>query len=108
MPYYNVHKILQGLLDQHLLLGNQQAFDIVLKMASYFYRRISHLIATNGTAVWDQVLNTETGGMNDVMYQVYRLTNDSDHLTMAHLFDKQARADVEDAPHSKRSVALSA
>ena len=28
--------------------------------------------------------------MNDVMYQLYQLTRDADHLTMAHLFDKQS------------------
>ena len=92
VPYYNIHKIMQGLLDQHLLLGNAQAFDIVLKMASYFYRRITHLIATNGTDTWDRVLNTETGGMNDVMYQIYQLTNNSDHLKMATLLDLAAAA----------------
>ena len=62
VPYYNIHKIMQGLLDQHLLLGNAQALDIVQKMARYFFKRITTLIATNGTAVWERVLNTETGG----------------------------------------------
>ena len=53
---------MQGLLDQHLLLGNAQALDIVEKMARYFFKRITTLIATNGTTVWERVLNTETGG----------------------------------------------
>eukprot|EP00966_Prymnesium_polylepis_P334633 7390009-Prymnesium_polylepis.1 len=57
-------------------------------MAAYFYRRIKHVIAVNGTAVWEQVLGTEAGGMNDVMYKLYGLTGNVDHLTMAHLFDK--------------------
>jgi len=89
VPYYNIHKIMQGLLDQHRA-GNAQALGIVEKMAKYFYRRITTLIAVNGTEVWERVLNTETGGMNDVMYQLYQLTNSSDHLAMAHLFDKQS------------------
>ena len=37
VPYYNVHKIMQGLLDQHQLLGNSQAFEILLNMATYVY-----------------------------------------------------------------------
>ena len=37
-----------------------------------------------------QVLNTETGGMNDVMYKLYAITRDPQHLWMAHIFDKQA------------------
>ena len=88
VPYYNVHKIMQGMLDQYVHLDNEQAFGVVKQMASYFYRRITHVIKTNGTAVWEQVLGTEAGGMNDVMYQLYGLTGDLDHLTMAHLFDK--------------------
>uniref|UniRef100_A0A453SKF8 Non-reducing end beta-L-arabinofuranosidase-like GH127 catalytic domain-containing protein n=1 Tax=Aegilops tauschii subsp. strangulata TaxID=200361 RepID=A0A453SKF8_AEGTS len=33
-------------------------------------------------------LNEETGGMNDVLYQLYAITNDQRHLVLAHLFDK--------------------
>ncbi|CAD6339026.1 unnamed protein product [Miscanthus lutarioriparius] len=33
-------------------------------------------------------MNEETGGFNDVMYQLYTITRDQKHLTMAHLFDK--------------------
>jgi DUF1680 family protein len=90
VPYYNVHKIMAGLLDQHQLLHNSLAFEVLLKMASYFRKRITTLIQTNGTAVWEQVLETETGGMNDVMYKVYAITHDTRHLEMAHLFDKQS------------------
>ena len=89
VPYYNVHKIMQGLLDQHQLLGNEEAFEILIRMATYFNGRITSLIRRNGTAVWEQVLNTETGGMNDVMYKLYAITHDPEHLRMAHLFDKQ-------------------
>jgi DUF1680 family protein len=90
VPYYNVHKIMQGLLDQHVILGNEKAFPMVVGMADYFYKRIDTLITQNGTDVWERVLDTETGGMNDVMYQLYSLTNRSTHLRMAHLFDKAA------------------
>jgi len=55
VPYYNVHKIMQGLLDQNQLLGNTQAFQMLLKMATYFNNRITTLIKTNGTAVWEEV-----------------------------------------------------
>jgi DUF1680 family protein len=89
VPYYNIHKIMQGLLDQNQLLGNTQAFQILLKMATYFNNRITTLIKTSGIAVWEEVLNTETGGMNDVMYKLYAITRDPEHLRMAHLFDKQ-------------------
>ena len=82
-------------------------------MAAYFYRRIRHVIETNGTAVWEQVLGTEAGGMNDVMYKLYQLTGDTDHLTMAHLFDKPAwfepmcnGSDVLGGQHANTHLAL--
>ena len=93
VPYYNVHKIMQGLLDQSQLLGNAQAMDVLLKMAKYFFKRISSLITKNGTAVWEAVLGTEAGGMNDVMYKLYALSRDPQHLRMAHLFDKVTKMD---------------
>ena len=64
--------------------ANDQALEVLKKMAAYFYRRITHVIAANGTQVWEQVLGTEAGGMNDVMYKLFRITRDPDHLTMAH------------------------
>ena len=113
VPYYNVHKIMAGLLDQHALLGSAPALRILLGMAAYFNRRIAALIATNGTATWEQVLQTEAGGMNDVMYKLFRLTRDPAHLRMAHLFDKQAwfapmlnATDVLDGHHANTHLAL--
>jgi DUF1680 family protein len=87
VPYYNVHKIMAGLLDQHVLLGSAPALWILLGMATYFNRCIAALIATNGTATWEQVLQTEAGGE---MYKLFRLTRDPAHLSMAYLFDKQS------------------
>ena len=69
VPYYNLHKILQGLLDMHELLGNAEAMQILLNMVDYFYKRIMAIVTNNGTATWNAVLGTEAGGMNDIMYQ---------------------------------------
>jgi len=113
VPYYNVHKIMQGMLDQYLLLSNKQALEIVTLMADYFYKRITTLIQTNGTSVWERVLDTEAGGMNDVMYQLYRVSGNADHLTMAHLFDKQKwfgpilnKTDILGGNHANTHLAL--
>lgn len=113
VPYYNVHKIMQGLLDQYELLGNEQAYQVVTGMAAYFYRRIEHVLAVNGTAVWEQILGTESGGMNDVMYKLYGHSGLQQHLTMAHLFDKPswfdpmvAGSDVLAGKHANTHLAL--
>ncbi|GJM97981.1 hypothetical protein PR202_ga14951 [Eleusine coracana subsp. coracana] len=87
-PYYTVHKIMQGLLDQYTLAGNQKALDMVVWMTDYFSNRVKNLIQNYTIQRHWEAMNEETGGFNDVMYQLYTVTGDQKHLTMAHLFDK--------------------
>ncbi|CAL5023423.1 unnamed protein product [Urochloa decumbens] len=87
-PYYTIHKIMQGLLDQYTLAGNSKALDMVVKMANYFSDRVKNVIQKYSIERHWESLNEETGGMNDVLYQLYTITNDLKHLTLAHLFDK--------------------
>ncbi|KAH9741154.1 proline-tRNA ligase (DUF1680) [Citrus sinensis] len=39
------------------------------------------------TRHWDS-LNEETGGMNDILYMLFTITQDPKHLVLVHLFDK--------------------
>ncbi|OEL18635.1 hypothetical protein BAE44_0020347 [Dichanthelium oligosanthes] len=87
-PYYTIHKIMQGLLDQYTVAGNSKALDMVVKMANYFSDRVMNVIQKYSIERHWESLNEETGGMNDVLYQLYTITNDLKHLTLAHLFDK--------------------
>ncbi|XP_062223810.1 uncharacterized protein LOC133922468 [Phragmites australis] len=87
-PYYTIHKIMQGLLDQYTVAGNSKALDMVVKMANYFSDRVKNVIQKYSIERHWESLNEETGGMNDVLYQLYTITNDEKHLTLAHLFDK--------------------
>jgi hypothetical protein len=43
VPYYTIHKIMAGLLDAHHYLGNTQALDAAVKMATYFENRLASL-----------------------------------------------------------------
>jgi DUF1680 family protein len=85
-PYYVIHKIMAGMLDVHELCGNAQALDVVKGMASYFKKRIDKLSIYK----WDQILGVEFGGMAEVLYNLYAITNDPDHRDLAHKFDKAA------------------
>ncbi|KAH9325409.1 hypothetical protein KI387_005587, partial [Taxus chinensis] len=87
-PYYTIHKIMAGLLDQYTFGGNAQALNMILWMAEYFYNRVQNVIKQY-TIVrhWDS-LNEEVGGMNDVLYRLYTHSGDRKHLELAHLFDK--------------------
>ncbi|XP_062218472.1 uncharacterized protein LOC133918560 [Phragmites australis] len=87
-PYYTIHKIMQGLLDQYTVAGNSKALDMVVKMADYFSDRVKNVVQKYSIERHWESLNEETGGMNDVLYQLYMITNNQKHLTLAHLFDK--------------------
>ncbi|XBI40046.1 hypothetical protein VPH35_124704 [Triticum aestivum] len=87
-PYYTIHKIMQGLLDQYTVAGNGKALAMVVAMAGYFGERVRSVIQRHSIERHWTSLNEETGGMNDVLYQLYAITNDQRHLVLAHLFDK--------------------
>ncbi|GER38331.1 non-reducing end beta-L-arabinofuranosidase [Striga asiatica] len=87
-PYYTIHKILAGLLDQYTLAGNSGALRMATWMVDYFYKRVQNVISKYTIERHWLSLNEETGGMNDVLYRLYIITGDQKHLLLAHLFDK--------------------
>jgi uncharacterized protein len=82
-PYYTLHKIMAGLLDQYLLAGNQQAMDVLLRKAAWAKARTDPLSYSR----MQQVLRTEFGGMPEVLADLYLVTGNADHLTTAQRFD---------------------
>ncbi|KAL4198260.1 hypothetical protein AMTRI_Chr03g139300 [Amborella trichopoda] len=87
-PYYTIHKIMAGLLDQYTFAGNAQAYQMILLMAEYFGNRVKNVIETYTIERQWTSLNEESGGMNDVLYRLYSVSGDQKHLVLAHLFDK--------------------
>ncbi|KAG5227621.1 Alpha-L-arabinofuranosidase [Salix suchowensis] len=87
-PYYTIHKILAGLLDQYTLADNAQALKMAKWMVDYFYNRVRNVIINYSVERHYLSLNEETGGMNDVLYKLFSITGDPKHLVLAHLFDK--------------------
>lgn len=67
-------QIMQGLLDQYTVAGNSKALDMVVKMANYFSDRVMNVIQKYSIERHWESLNEETGGMNDVLYQLYTIT----------------------------------
>jgi DUF1680 family protein len=82
-PYYTLHKIMAGLLDMHLLAGNAQALTVLTAMAGWVKFRMDRLTQTQR----QNMLDTEFGGMNEVLTNLYQLTGDANHLTTAQYFD---------------------
>lgn len=61
-PYYVIHKIMAGLLDAHLLVGNHRALEVVVKMANYHLKRSDKVVEEKGADYWQRTLATEFGG----------------------------------------------
>ena len=91
-PYYTFHKIMQGLLDVYTLTGNQKAYQIVLNMADYVSQRMSKLPeAEIEKILYSAEANptNEAGGMNEVLHNLYSVSNDPQHVKMAEIFDRK-------------------
>ncbi|MDH4197211.1 MAG: glycoside hydrolase family 127 protein, partial [Candidatus Aminicenantes bacterium] len=82
-PYYTLHKIMAGLLDMYFYCNNEQALDVVTKLAGWVKFRVDRLTQEQQQAA----LETEFGGMNEVLANLYGVTGNPDHLTTAFKFD---------------------
>ncbi len=82
-PFYTIHKIMAGNLDMYVHCGNQQALDIVEKMAGWTAGYTQSLSYDH----MQRVLGTEYGGMGEVLANLYAVTGKDDYLELARHFD---------------------
>jgi DUF1680 family protein len=88
-PWYTLHKIFQGLIDVYVYTGNTQALDVAKKMAAWAKRRTDRLSDDQ----MQHMLKTEFGGMSESLFNLYAITKDPDHLTLAKRFEKRSFLD---------------
>jgi DUF1680 family protein len=88
-PFYTIHKIMAGLLDMYVYCGNEQALDMVQKMASWVDLYTQPLSYEH----MQRVLGTEFGGMGEVLCNLYAVTGKQEYLDVAQRFDKKAFLD---------------
>lgn len=69
-----IHKILAGLLDAHVLCGVEGALGAAEASAAYHLKRIDALVDKKGMDHWRDVLGFEFGGMNDVRHAAQHST----------------------------------
>ena len=86
VPWYNMHKMLAGLVDTYRYTGNEEALETAKNLGTWVYNRVSEWT----TSIQNRVLGTEYGGMNDCLYDLYYYSNDTSHLEAAHKFDEPA------------------
>ncbi|PTL84836.1 beta-L-arabinofuranosidase domain-containing protein [Vitiosangium sp. GDMCC 1.1324] len=83
VPWYVIHKTLQGLVQHHVATGNAQALTVALRLAEWIDWRTARL----SYAQMQQVLQTEYGGMNDALALLSQVTNDNRWMTVARRFE---------------------
>ncbi|WP_234124232.1 beta-L-arabinofuranosidase domain-containing protein [Clostridium hydrogenum] len=86
VPWYTMHKIIEGIVAAYKLTGFEIYKNIGEKLGDWVANRV------NG---WDEktklrVLSLEYGGMNDCMYDLYNIVPKEAYLKAAHQFDELA------------------
>jgi len=84
VPWYTMHKIIQGLVDVYNATGNNTAKTIASNLGDWTYNRASKW----SSATHNTVLSIEYGGMNDCLYELYAITGKDTHAVAAHYFDE--------------------
>lgn len=85
-PWYVEHKIFAGLRDAYHYTGNRKALKVEIKFAGW-----AGSIVTNLNEAQDQrMLNTEFGGMNEVLADLYADTGDKRWLALSDKFEHEA------------------
>ena len=82
VPWYSLHKTYAGLIDAYDHCGNEKALEVVKKLSDW-------AIDVTGGLTDEQfalMMLCEFGGMNDSLYQVYRITGEEKYLKLADRF----------------------
>ena len=85
-PWYVLHKTFAGLRDAYRYTGNRAALEVEIRFAAWAEGILSKL----NDAQLQKMLNTEFGGMNEVMADLYADTGDKRWLDLSHRFDHRA------------------
>ncbi len=88
-PWYTLHKIFAGMIDMYLYADNKQALDVVKKMSSWAYKKLTIL----GPEQLATMEKTEFGGMIESAYNLYSITGNAEDQKLAELFYHHAVLD---------------
>ncbi len=82
VPWYTQHKLFAGLRDAYLLLGNERAKTVFLRLSDWAIDTTRNLDAEQ----WDIMLSREHGGMAETLADAFALTGDTKYLDLARKF----------------------
>lgn len=84
VPWYTMHKIIAGLTAAYSATDSATAYSVVNKLGDWVYNRT----ASWSDEIQQRVLSVEYGGMNDCLYELYKISGNANHLSAAHSFDE--------------------
>jgi len=82
-PYYTLHKIFAGLEDMYVYCDNKQALEVCKKFGDWVIARNSKLTDEKMQAM----LQTEHGGMNETLANLYALTGEEKYFKISLRFN---------------------
>lgn len=92
VPWYNLHKVLAGLIDIYTFVDDgelaEEALGIAENFGEYVFNRCSKLTDNQ------VMLRTEYGGMNEALYELYDITGNTHFKAAAEYFDEVALFDL--------------
>jgi DUF1680 family protein len=86
VPWYTMHKIFAGLRDAHVHAGSARALEVLTTLADW----AATVTAPMTDEQFQRMLDTEHGGMTEVLADLSALTHDQKYLTAARRFCHEA------------------
>jgi len=85
-PWYTLHKTYAGLRDAFRFTGNEMALEVEVRFAEW----AEHILAPLDAGQIQRMLNTEFGGMNEIMVDLYADTGDKRWLDLSYKFEHRS------------------
>lgn len=85
-PWYTLHKTYAGLRDAFRFTGSKTALEVEIKFAEWAERILAPLDAGQ----IQRMLNTEFGGMNEILVDLYADTGDKRWLDLSYKFEHRS------------------
>lgn len=90
VPWYNVHKMYAGLRDVWIYTGNKDAKKLFLKFCDWSI----HITSKLSDVQMEAMLDTEHGGMNEVLADAYQISGNQKYLTASKRFSHKMLLDA--------------
>jgi len=88
-PFYTIHKEMAGLRDAWLWCNDAEAKEVLVRMADW----CGSLVKDLSDERRERLLNSEHGGMAEVLADVYAITGKKEYLATARLYSHRALLD---------------